>query len=447
MKTYPSTLPGKTLKRFAPLAFAAAAFGITALNGAVAQADWKNDPAAIQHVYLKGVPHTDRNGRPMMQYDADRSFLPISIYHAIEMDDTGVKYRLADLKAAGFTCAIAWPGMGPGVLADLAAKCGLQMIFWAPKPQEVKDYLNHPAILGYVLADEPIGHVGGDIEEVFAGIDKLKNEIKEVDKVHPVFQVDAGWIIPPATDWWIKLNTWGDVSSHDNYPINSKNQSLSLQQGIPETVSLAVSSNKEQKPMWFVPQNFEILHHRFQFTFPTSVEQRCMVYTALIHGATGIIHFSLDSFVTRDGRVVGISPNPIAKYHAGMVATNSQLRQSKDMWDATVALNGELNQLRPALLSPTADIPYEIALDDKWAPVTPSPIRTLLKRNPAGGYVLLLANVDAAPQHAQVRFAGKKYKLTELFNPPGASLFKRQGDAFEFVAAPYDVRVFQIDMQ
>jgi len=149
--------------------------------------------------------------------------------------------------------------------------------------------------------------------------------------------------------------------------------------------------------------------------------------------------------VTRNNNAIGIAPVPKAKYASGIVATAGQLRKARDMWDETVSINAELERLRPALLSPTANLPYEISLDDAWKPITKDPIRTLLKINPAGGYVLLISNIDGAPQMTRVRFPDKKdYRLTELFNEPGASSFARKEDSFEFLAAPYDVRVFQI---
>eukprot|EP01051_Picozoa_sp_SAG22_P001497 SAG22_NODE_60_length_23423_cov_8.445250_1_plen_199_part_00 len=40
-----------------------------------------SSPAAVQTVYqTKPVPHTDRNGRPLSEFDADRSFLPLVLY-------------------------------------------------------------------------------------------------------------------------------------------------------------------------------------------------------------------------------------------------------------------------------------------------------------------------------------------------------------------------------
>jgi hypothetical protein len=423
------------------------AVALVTATGAPAKADWKNVSDGIQHIYQGGVPHTDRNGNPLAKYDPAHSFFPLSIYHAFEGQDAGINYRYADLVKAGYNCAFTYPAVNQPTALKQAEAAGLQLMLWNPKEEDVKSNLNSPALLGYCMDDEPIGHYGNGLEKRFADIVARRDAIRTIDKTHPVMLVDSAWIQPPVTAWWIKINTAFDVSSHDNYPMDSKNRSLSHQQGIPESVSLAVGANKEQKPLWFVAQNFEQPGSRFNFTFPTVTQQRSMAYTSIIHGATGIVQFSLDSYITREANVIGIAPNSQPKHQIGVVATKDQLRQSRNLWDATIELNGELTQLRPALLSPTANVPYEIAIDDKWQTVTPNPIRTLLKTTPAGGYVLLMANIDDAPTRARIRFPEKNYKLTELFNPADAGLFKRDGDAFEFLSAPYDVRVFQIDIQ
>ena len=47
-----------------------------------------------------------------------------------------------------------------------------------------------------------------------------------------------------------------------------------------------------------------------------------MSYAAMVRGATGLIWFSYDSFVTRNGKVIGISPNPQPDY--GIVLDNTR---------------------------------------------------------------------------------------------------------------------------
>jgi hypothetical protein len=432
---------------------AAIALAALTLAPSAAQADWKGSFNAVQRVYMNGVPHTDGKGKLLTQYDPQKSLLPIAIYHALNREDDNTTYKIGDLKKAGFNTAFSWWGNDRLQTAKDAAASGMHIIHWGPDLNELKDttlikeLAKSPATLGYNLDDEPLNLFGNGLEKRFEEIQERARIIKAADPNALVFHVESGWILPPATSWWVKLNTYGDLSAHDNYPINSTNLSLSLPQGIPETVALAAASNKEQKPVWFVVQSFEQLGPVYNFTFPTAIQQRCMVYTSIIHGATGLVHFSLDSFVTRDAKVVGISPNPQAKLRLGMTATQMQLRQSKEMWDATAALNAEIEQLTPAILSPTADVPYVIELDDAWKPVTKDPIRTLLKVNPAGGYILMIANVDSTPIHARFRFPGKEYTAKQLFNAPDAGLVETKDGNTEFTATAFDTRVFQIDLK
>lgn len=56
-------------------------------------------------------------------------------------------------------------------------------------------------------------------------------------------------------------------------------------------MGLAASINNESKPIWLCVQAFE----GSKWLMPTPREMRAQVYTALIHGATGIIYFAMDS--------------------------------------------------------------------------------------------------------------------------------------------------------
>ena len=225
---------------------------VATLAASPALAAWKPLPGAAQHVYLHGVPHTDRNGRPLTHYDPDRSFLPIAIYHAVTGNVGGTTYSLSTLADAGFNACHLWEGIRPTAAIADAERSHIQLITHWPTDAEVAALKDHPSILAWYLDEEPIGQywsndMAGHYEKFLA----RRDAIKKIDPVHPVFPLDTAWIIAPATDWFLKWNTAGDVTSHDNYPVNQHHQSLSYNQGIPESVSLVVKANHEQKPMWF----------------------------------------------------------------------------------------------------------------------------------------------------------------------------------------------------
>src|SRR5215207_2319311 len=71
-------------------------------------ADWVEHPAAVQAIYQSHVPHTDRTGRPLKTFDADRSFFPLALYHALHGEVRGRRYDLADYRKAGFNAVHFW---------------------------------------------------------------------------------------------------------------------------------------------------------------------------------------------------------------------------------------------------------------------------------------------------------------------------------------------------
>ena len=62
---------------------------------------------AVQVVYRQGVPHTDKRGRLLMQYDPARSFFQIAIWGNPIGKIYGVGYDLKVLRDAGFNTM--WP--------------------------------------------------------------------------------------------------------------------------------------------------------------------------------------------------------------------------------------------------------------------------------------------------------------------------------------------------
>lgn len=410
---------------------------------AAASAAWKEHPAAIQTIYQDHVPHTDRTGRLMTRFDAGRSFFPLVLYHALQGEYDGIRYELKDDAAAGFNACMPYESQDPRAIADAAAAAKMQMIVHAPTDAIVQALAHHPALLAWYLDEEPMGQfrVPG-MDKRFEAFLKRRDQIHSLDSQHPVFPLDVPLIIGNAQPWWIKWNTAGDVSAHDNYPINPRHRSLSFEYGIPETVSLAARSVKEAKPVWVCLPAFEVAGPAWPFNMPTTRQLRCMVYTAIVHGATGVMYFALDSHATRIGSVVGMSPAPRASYGEGIVATEDQMRMSRDLWQAAAMINKQIDSLRPALLSPTESISYQVDLDDGWPSITPEPIRTLVKHDPAGGSIMLLVNMDDAPIHVRVRCKG--FIVEQQFEAAAAGQFQPGADGFELTCTPYDARVIRL---
>ena len=402
------------------LAFCVALIYIFIAPNLSASKGFKRSDKAVQTIYQENVPHTDKMGRQLMQFDEERSFLPICMYHALTGDHHGQQYSFAPLKQAGFNCVHTWEGQKLDSIIEPLRKENLQLIYHRPKNAEIKKYANDPNILGWYLDEEPTGHYwGSNMNAKFDAFQKRMQEIKAIDKIHPVFIVDTSWIKFPVTAWWIKWNTAGDVSSHVNYALKTNTKSLSRTQGIPETVTLAVTSNNQRKPLWFVTQVFASKPGVWKWTWkmPNPNESRAMVYSSLIHGATGMIYFALDSWVTRNGNVFGVAPNLSSDYAAKpkarhFVVSEEELEESRQLWEEVVRINQELEQLKPTILSPTSRESYKVYVQGER--YTDDPVRCLLKETD-GQFTLLTVNLDKKPLTVRYEFPRKLRNLQIMF--------------------------------
>ena len=150
---------------------------------------------------------------------------------------------------------------------------------------------------------------------------------------------------------------------------------------------------------------------------PNPNESRAMVYSSLIHGATGMIYFAFDSWVTRNGNVFGIAPNPSSDYAAKpkarhFVVSDEQLEESRQLWEGVVRVNQELEQLKPAILSSTSRESYKVYVQGER--YTDDPVRCLLKETD-GQFTLLTVNLDKKPLTVRYDFPRKLRNLQIMF--------------------------------
>ena len=423
--------------------------------------DKMRDFNAVQVLYRGGVPHTDRQGRLLTAYDPERSFLQVGVWGNPYGDIYGHTYDLKVLTDAGFNTMWPWPMRSVEHQLEAGREAGLQVVIMrALKEEDAARFKDHPNWLGNVWHDEPTGSFWGkDMEGKYREFLEYKAKINAVAPGRAVFINDVPWITAPATQWWAKWNTAGDVACHDNYPIlNRKHRARSIgneqnKTGIPDSVGLATAVNKEQKPVWLIVGSFLSRGHgSFPFRMATPMQLRAQVYAGLIHGATGIIYFCWDTYVCRDGNVMGMSPDPrVAYLEAGpgkpkpSPARPMQLAQAKALWMAATQINRELHELKAVILSPTVgqDVSYSLKIEGEG--VTDAPVRCLLKPHPDGGYVLLTVNLDDAVLFTTFEFPGGLGSAAPLFEnrepfevEPGATTFK---DRFE----PFDVHAYRIE--
>jgi hypothetical protein len=349
--------------------------------------------------------------------------------------------------AAGFNSVFPWRDQDFDAVLAAARANGLQLVIHDPTDAELARSAGDPAVLGYDLDHEPTAHARA--ETALWRLEAFRDRraaVRARDPRRPVFTVDSPGITPPYRNSWLAYAEAGDVICFWKYPFfDAPVRTMTGPRGLPEVTALATQTAREQKPVWYVAQAFRSPINRW--FMPSEAQARAMIYAGLIHGATGIVWFTHDSHVSRDGRVIGASPDPKAAYQeperhkAGtpLRATARARAESRRMWRTIKRLNAELAALAPAILSPTDARDYRIAVRGRSA--SPTPIRALLKDAPDGP-VLLVVNIDANPVEARFSFDPPVTGLEPVFGdtPPPAL---RDGGWTERIE-PWGVRVYRL---
>lgn len=146
--------------------------------------------------------------------------------------------------------------------------------------KEVETFKDHPAILSWYIADEPV--LNGTKPEL---LESKYNLIKSIDKYHPISIV----FMRPAKS--AKYSKCLDIAMADPYPIPDHPITL-----VSDRVQ-QLKKNLPDKIIWVVPQAFG--GSEWWKREPTRQEIRNMTYQAIISGATGIKYFvrnGLNSF-------------------------------------------------------------------------------------------------------------------------------------------------------
>ena len=417
-------------------------------------AGFENLPGAVQHEYEAGVPQTDAQGRLLTGYAPAKSFLPIGLYHALTGKYNGYTYSLAPAQALGCTFVHLLEKCRPAAAIAEANRLGLQLVVHNPTPEELARFGTSDRILAWYLNEEPTTHFWANHTEEteFAEFQQHMAAVKAVDPVHPVLVLDAPTFAGEMREWWMRWNNAGDISSHDNYLIYAHESykipggwhSLNTKRGIPSSVSLAVEATGGHKPLWFVVQAHSTDGRKGPLVvFPTAEQERCMVYTAFICGATGIWYYCFDSYYTRLAGNFGISPTPQADYGGQspdrQIVGPDGIAASQALWAAVTGINQELTQLKPVLLSPTSNMNYSVGI--KGEHFSPVPIRCLLKQV-GHDYYLLAANTDDTPLEVRFEFPRLLNHAEVMFDSAAAPHAETQTLTDSFPA--WGVRVYKL---
>ncbi|MFN8240120.1 MAG: hypothetical protein U0X39_05125 [Bacteroidales bacterium] len=139
---------------------------------------------------------------------------------------------------------------------------------------EIKTFMDHPALLAWYIADEPNGNKTDP-----AVIEEIYNTVKRLDPWHPVSVVFSAPFSLAK-----KYSEGTDIVMADPYPIPDYPATLAG-----DVTSRLVKEFGGNKPVWIVPQSFgggELWRRE-----PTWQEIRSMTYQAIIGGAKGIQYF------------------------------------------------------------------------------------------------------------------------------------------------------------
>ena len=139
---------------------------------------------------------------------------------------------------------------------------------------EIKTFMDHPALLGWYISDEPNGRKvsPGQLESIYKAV-------KELDPWHPVSIVFQAPFLSS-----LRYSDALDIVMADPYPV--PDLPVTIAGNVTSQLTTAFSGNK---PVWMVPQAFgggEIWSRE-----PTFQEIRSMTWQSVIKGATGIQYF------------------------------------------------------------------------------------------------------------------------------------------------------------
>ncbi|GGD82676.1 carbohydrate binding domain-containing protein [Paenibacillus nasutitermitis] len=142
----------------------------------------------------------------------------------------------------------------------------------------VTRFKDHPAVLAWMIMDEPI--LNGKTKEELINANRI---IRSIDKKHPIYMVEAP--ITWAYDITAKLT---DIFATDYYPL--PNLPISL---VGEHTVLGKEAAGDDKPVWTVLQAMYNYNHPY---LPTINEVRNMAYQSIVNGGQGLAYYSLNEF-------------------------------------------------------------------------------------------------------------------------------------------------------
>ncbi|MFD0712641.1 carbohydrate binding domain-containing protein [Paenibacillus sp. GCM10027626] len=214
-------------------------------------------------------------------------FFPVIAYHARPADYPFMKeIGVNTVQGTNTTSEAALQSMLDGAQAN-----GLKMLVTLYYDMKVKEnfeltrqfvtkFKNHPAVLGYMIMDEPTTN-GVPQSEL---IDAYKL-IRSIDPVHPTYMVEADPL------YYHQTGQATDILVTDVYPY-SQGSTLTIG-AVGDGVRKAIGDVDDAKPVWTVLQTFKIPGTVWNY-LPTTDQFRNMAYQAFIAGTKGFGYYSIN---------------------------------------------------------------------------------------------------------------------------------------------------------
>lgn len=215
---------------------------------------WPVQSDLLEHEVVRGFNLVSPYQNPM------RSKLEERIKYMDRCAELGMKVNYQLIALAG--------GGGIGSKTDLSPSARMQLL-----EAEIKAFRNHPALLSWYIADEPVhrGIQPADLAPAY-------QLIKKLDPYHPVSIV---FLRAEGSGAYEQVL---DIAMVDPYPIPRKPIALVRE----ETKKLS-EIFKYKKAIWVVPQAFG--GNEWWEREPTPAEARAMTWMAVLEGARGLQYF------------------------------------------------------------------------------------------------------------------------------------------------------------
>jgi hypothetical protein len=315
-------------------------------------------------------------------------------------------------------------------------------------------YSEHPDVYGWQTDDEPFFRAAVDVNPPDGSCDEAPLQAEQTrlralydrltdttDQV--IFHVEgAPRYFPDIRDCnlstpWESFVQIGDAANHDNYYGSNIGPSID---NIASSVAQQTDAVAEAKPSWFTTKAYT-LGACYQTSFdgyPSASRNRAHVYTAMVHGATGIWYFRWDSAGNRSrllpsascdndpdtpaptpatscpgAAVAGVRPDIPPTYggiYCELGVSPTVEAQGESLWAGIASVNHELETIEPHLLSPTSKQSYRAYVTNPSAQV-----RSILKKGTDGYYYLIAVNMNTQSTSVRFDFTASVLEATVLF--------------------------------